>query len=127
MKLFHMVLITVLSVPAQAGVNAVTAHSRANCGNNESVTWFLSGAYWWRVISYHYTSRHPAGPNSPHHTMDTGKGYTWRQAAIHWGESGLGGNYYVLGMHYYYPNGRETLDVKTDAVDCAIYDGWNDY
>ena len=59
--------------------------------------------------------------------MDTGKGYTWRQTAIHWGESGLNGNYYVLGMHYYYPNGRETLDVKTDARDCAIYDGWNDY
>ena len=34
MKLFHIALIAVLSAPAQAGVNAVTAHSRANCGNN---------------------------------------------------------------------------------------------
>ena len=112
---------------AQAGIHSPTAHSRANCGNNESITWYLKDSYWWRVISYHYYTKNPSNPNAPHHTIDTGKGYTWRQAAVHWGESVSGGNYYVMGIHYYYPNGQETFDAKSEAVDCSGYDGWWDY
>ncbi|WP_157698153.1 hypothetical protein [Legionella clemsonensis] len=35
------------TVTAHAGINATTAHSRANCVNNESITWWLGHSYDW--------------------------------------------------------------------------------
>ena len=37
---------------ANAGINGTTAHSRANCVNNESITWWLGHSYNWRVVRY---------------------------------------------------------------------------
>lgn len=36
---------------ANAGLAATTVHSRANCINNESITWWLGHAYDWRVLA----------------------------------------------------------------------------
>ena len=113
----------ILSMNAYAGIMAPTAHSRANCGNNESITWHLGHSYWYRVISFHY----PIKGKNINHVEDTGKAFTWRSAAVHWGESFPGGQYFVQGFHYYYPWGEERLDVMTSASDCNIYDGWWDY
>jgi hypothetical protein len=38
---------------AHAGLAATTVHSRANCSNNESITWWLGHPYDWRVVSIH--------------------------------------------------------------------------
>jgi hypothetical protein len=112
-----------MSQNSHAGLYGPTAHSRANCYNNESITWDKSNSYWWRVISIHYPHK---SNHSYHHTEDTQMVYTWRAAAVHWGESPPYGDYRVAGFHYYYPFGVETLDVNTSADNCNIYDGWWD-
>ncbi|WP_419420726.1 hypothetical protein ACNVED_05365 [Legionella sp. D16C41] len=118
------VFILSLSLTSHAGVYATTAHSRANCFNNESITWYLWHNYNWRVVSFHnYDLKHP---NKGYHYIDTGMGYTWRQAAVHWNESAPGGTYFVSGFHYFLDRGREILDTNTQASDCSIYDGWWD-
>jgi hypothetical protein len=116
-----------ITVSAYAGFAAPTAHSRANCGGfNESVTWEFATYYWWRVESHHFLS---ISDLRPHHILNTGTNLTWRAAAYHSteGYSSRGDHWYVSGYHFYYPNGREILDVVTMATDCDIYDGWWDH
>lgn len=67
----------ITSDTAQAGLDRTTVHSRANCLNNESITWWYLHPYNWRVISYH------TDQGAQSHTMDTGFNYTWRAHAIH--------------------------------------------
>lgn len=113
-----------------AGVNGTTAHSRANCGNNESITWWLFHSFPWKVVSFHYPE---ANDRSRYHVIDTGYTNTWRQAAVHWGEAGTSrwpiGRWYVYAYHYVWDPiyNREVFDTNTEAVDCNIYDGWWDY
>ncbi len=113
-----------LSVNAQAGLWATTIHSRANCVNNESITWYAGHSYNWRVYSFHWYDWKKESKG--YHLIDTGMSYTWRQAAVHWGESNPGGTYMVHGNHYYLYNGHQILDNTTDAKDCSIYNGWWD-
>ena len=113
------------SANANAGYHSPTAHSRANCfGNNESVTWHAYHSYWWRVESHHF----PEGWGRPLHIVNTGQQFTWRAAAIHTLEafSSRGDKWWVSGYHFYYPAGKERLDVLTGVGDCSIYDGWWD-
>lgn len=112
------------SLPSHAGIWATTIHSRANCGNNESITWYANHYYYWRVYSFHWYDM--KNSDKGYHLIDTGMTETWRQAAVHWGESGPTGNYLVHGNHYYLYNGKQLLDNTTDATDCSIYDGWWD-
>lgn len=115
------------SMMAHSGVIAPTAHSRANCaGFNESVTWQYNHSFWWRVESHHFLS---LGDIRPHHILNTGTNLTWRAAAYHATEaySSRGDHWYVSGYHFFYPSGREMLDVITMATDCNIYDGWWEY
>lgn len=110
-------LVTTLAV---AGINNTTVHSRANCVNNESITWWLGHAYNWRVVSIHlYT------PTKVWHPIDTGYATTWRQAAVHWNE-GTGG-WEVNGYHYLHGWMNDQPFDWTFARDCNIYDGWWDY
>lgn len=110
---------------SHAGIRAPTAHSRANCVNNESITWYLHHSHWWRVVSFHNYDLN--NPKKGYHHIDTGMSKTWRQAGVHWGESRPGGTYFVSGFHYFLHNGKEILDVTTKASNCNIYDGWWDY
>lgn len=113
-----------MAVSAHAGFWGTTTHSRANCFNNESITWYANHAFDWRVVSFHNYNFN--NPNSGYHYIDTGMSYTWRQAAVHWNESAPGGTYFVSGFHYYLDRGRQILDTNTQASDCSIYDGWWD-
>ncbi len=110
---------------SHAGLVATTAHSRANCVNNESITWWLGHSFNWRVASTHYASN-----GGYQHVVDTGFEYTWRSAAVHWGEAYPGNSYrwQVTGYHFIdtYGNGRVPFDI-TYATDCSIYDGWWDH
>lgn len=112
------------SANAHAGFWGTTAHSRANCINNESITWYANHSYYWRVVSFHNYDYRNA--NAGYHYIDTGLSQTWRQAAVHFGESYPGGTYFVSGFHYFLDRGRQILDVNTTAADCSIYDGWWD-
>lgn len=116
-------ILGVLPLHSFAGLVATTVHSRANCYNNESITWWLNHSYHWRVVSVHFDIY-----NDSHH-MDTGYAYTWRQAAVHWGEAPLGAHRWtVSGYHYLsdYGNGNIPFD-STNVGDCSIYNGWWDY
>ena len=112
-----------------AGVWAPTKHSRANCGGfNESVTWHLNHDYWWRVESHHFLSI--TSPR-PVHILNSGKAHTWRSIAYHAteGYSSRGDKWYVVGYHFYYPDGpnrKERLDGTTMATDCGMDGGWWD-
>lgn len=123
-KLIAAGILTASAMNTHAGLYATTIHSRANCGNNESITWYAGHSYNWRVYSFHWLDKDK--PSQGYHLIDTKMSLTWRQAAVHWGESAPGGKYYVHGNHYYLYNGHELLDNSTDATDCSIYDGWWD-
>jgi hypothetical protein len=113
------------SLSCNAGLIATTVHSRANCSNNESITWWLGHPYDWRVVSIH-TNIYGGS-----HDIDTGYAYTWRQAAVHWGEAPMkeppDRRWYVNGYHYLesYGKGKVPFDT-TYARDCDIYNGWWD-
>ena len=74
-----------VSISAHAGLWGTTAHSRANCFNNESITWYAGHSFDWRVVSFH--NYNVNRPSDGYHYIDTGMSYTWRQAAVHWNES----------------------------------------
>ena len=115
-----------MSLASHAGFWGVTIHSRANCGNNESITWYANHWFYWNVYSYHNYNYNDASKG--YHLIMTGLSLTWRQAGVHWGESGPTGIYGVTGFHYYYnyDEKRVMLDNTTYAADCSIYDGWWD-
>ncbi len=108
---------------AHAGLHGLTAHSRSNCVNNESITWHAGYNYWMRVISFH---------NYAHvqkHVSDTFTVYTWRAAAVCWGEAPkiINGLWDVYAYHLLYNNaGTEYVYQITAVNDCSIYDGWWD-
>jgi hypothetical protein len=107
----------------QAGVAYPTSHSRANCaGFNESVSWWLGHPDYRQVHSFHYVTTQ--GPMA--HVLDTGMSHTFRAAAYHAAEaySSRGDKWYVRGVHYYKQGNQAVVGAMTEAVDCAIYDGW---
>lgn len=117
-SILYLIFIAYTSV-SNAGVATLTFHSRANCANNESISWHLGHNYLLRTVSYHYRSRDLV------HIIDTGREATWRSAAVHWGE-GTGG-WVVVGEHYGVNQyGRDSLIAKETVIDCSIYNGWWD-
>ncbi len=108
-----------LSVNANAGLDWTTVHSRANCLNNESITWWYLHPYNWRVVSRHHHHK-----SREDHYMDTGFAYTWRQHAIHWGEPIPDGKWSVKGFHYLVDYSEVTPFDFTYADDCDIIEGW---
>lgn len=123
-KLALAIALTV-SFSSHAGVYGTTIHSRANCVNNESITWFLWNAYTWKTVSLH----HNIYGTQYDHNMDTGWEYTWRNAAVHWNEAPIGDHRWVVtGYHFFidYGNGKVPFGSETIG-DCSIYTGWWDY
>ncbi len=106
---------------AFAGFNGVTHHSRANCANNESISWDWTVSHWFWVNSDHLNAR----TGTIIHGISTGWQSTWRCAAVHWGE-GTGG-WKVHGLHWMVSkNGDPILMAEEFVTDCSIYDGWWD-
>lgn len=108
----------VVALPTYAGLYATTVHSRANCLNNESITWWYHHPYDWRVVSYH------TDQGAYSHIIDTGFQYTWRAHAIHWGEGDMTGSWRVWGYHYLLSYDKRKPFATTYAEGCNIIDGW---
>lgn len=117
-------MLCLLCINAQAGVTAITYHSRANCGGfNESISWRLGYSYWFQTLSQHI---HSVNGTQMGHFLDSGSALTWRSAAYHATE-GYGG-WTVVGTHYFYNDSlKRWTSLVTQATDCSIYDGWWDH
>lgn len=106
---------------AFAGFNGLTYHSRANCGNNESISWDWTHDWVFYTQSDHYNARNGSLIHSVYMPLQM----TWRSAAVHWGE-GKGG-WKVIGSHYrLYTDGSKRCEALETVTDCSIYDGWWD-
>ncbi len=103
---------------ANAGLDWTTVHSRANCLNNESITWWYLHPYNWKVVSIH---KHI--PTNQIHKIDTGWKIKDRVAAVCWGE-GVHGGFEVFGYHYLYEYNKNIPFDTTYAKTCNIIDGW---
>lgn len=95
MAAFLLVLCACWVLPAKAGL--VWA-SRANCINNESIAWdWPTRRYWLSTDSLHHRNDRIMQGWEP--LLSTGWDYTYRSAAVHWGE-GVHGGAYVIGDFY---------------------------
>ncbi len=122
-------LLLTSSLNVNAGINAVTYGSRANCLHNDSATWWLGHPNYYRLMSWHYP-KHNSNYNS--HFIDEGLSYTDIKKNIHYYEGNKlwpEGTWRVETYHYEYNPalGIETCTVLTNAYDCSQYDGWSDY
>lgn len=114
-----------LSVSGYCGRNGPTHHSRANCINNESISWDYTASHMYAVISFH-TPDYLRGGLKPHR-IEKHWAYTWRQAAVCWGEgNGLPvPNWWLVnGYHWESINGKEELQENTLTDFCSLGDGW---
>jgi hypothetical protein len=119
-KTFIAIFFLAFSSISQAGFNGLTMHSRANCGNNESISWDATRIWRLGTNSTHST-------NLESHTFGTGIHNTHRSAAVHWGE-GTGG-WMVYGQHFVFDDHSNKINeyIITIVFDCSIYDGWWDW
>jgi hypothetical protein len=117
-KISMFLLMIAISSPTFSGFHGLTHHSRANCANNETISWHLGHNYWFFVVSRHRKGRED-------HQVVQDWTLTWRGAAVHWGE-GRGG-WSVEGQHWMKDNyGRPVEVINEFITDCSIYDGWWD-
>ena len=120
-KMVTFIAVLLLSNSIFAGFNGVTHHSRANCANNESISWDWTKDWWFWVNSEHIN----ANTGAIVHAISSRWILTWRNAAVHWGE-GRGG-WLVHGAHYMLQSNGQPILVSDETVnDCSIYDGWWD-
>lgn len=111
------VIIAALSTQVHAGLFATTVHSRANCINNESITWWNGHPFDWRTISMHVMS------DGSQHYVDSDWNYKDVSRAVHWGE-GVYGGARVWGFHYESNYSTTAPFDQTYAEGCNIIDGW---
>ena len=117
------ILPLIISINANAGLYKLTHHSRAHCVNNESITWWAGHSFPSKIIAYHNKN------GEQNCWIDTGKQYTWRNAAVHWGEAPLcdSNKWNVYAYHIlYFPIGISYTAQITFVEDCDIYEGWWD-
>lgn len=101
--------------PAEAGL---IWFSRANCVNNESIAWDWPGYRHWLWTNSHHWDYQKFGWER---AVVTGWEYTFRSAAVHWGE-GFRGDYYVWGDHWIYdPRRRSEIYLgNSEASNCNL-------
>jgi len=123
MKKLSLFLCCLLASNTYAGFNGITHHSRASCGNNESISWDWNADHWFWVNTYHYHQK-----TSIYHQVEQNAWeMTWRDAKVHWGEGTPG--WTVTGKHWEtIGNNRNYFFLaKEETVqDCSLYDGWWD-
>lgn len=124
------VSLILLSGECQAGIVALTAASRANCGNNESVMWHLGHNHVMQVDHQHFkclNRRCEQEGDFITHKITTEFINSWRVAAVHWAEAVPGSGWVSMGFYEIYERGK-VIRFKSDrAVDCKLYDGWWDH
>ena len=114
-------ILCIISTSCYAGFNGYTNHSRASCINNESISWDWTHDWWMITRSEHYS----LATGEFLHALQTPAELTWRSAAVHWAEGGIG--WIVRGLHWrHYSDGRYHLEQEEWVTDCSIYDGWWD-
>lgn len=112
---------------AMAGLHSLTIHSRANCANNESITWYAAKSLDLLTATRHV--KYKNGKISIDQRFDTGWEHTWRSAAVCWGEGiKFNQDWEVWGQHYMKnpKSGKVVYLGGTHVVDCDIYTGWWD-
>lgn len=112
---------------AIAGLYELTVHSRANCINNESISWHADHEYMLSTSAEHHLFKPDEGTRFIH-TVESGWEKTWRSAAVHWGEAPLGVAlpWMVVGKHSMMLGMTQYIIGYTTVTDCSIYDGWWD-
>lgn len=119
MKRIVLYCLLTLATSANAGVNGLTAHSRANCVNNETISWDAVAPHTLFTTSDHIN----ASTGALVHSITTGWANTRRSAAVHWGE-GRGG-WTVHGYHWIQEPNKPIRKFQDEVVtNCDIYDGW---
>lgn len=123
---FTMICSLAYALNSHAGLKTLTIHSRANCGNNESITWNArqsNNLLTWTMHYYYFRGRLQKG-----HSYDTDWQNTWRSSAVCWGEgTNLSGSWEVWGQHYIKNASGKILWLgDTRTKDCSIYNGWWD-
>jgi len=132
-SLFTLFLFIVCFSNAHAAFNGLSHHSRANCVNNESISWdgraVFRTAYKFNagVISQHFP-REPDGTILWHnwHVVETGAQFDkWRVAAIHKAVLSVPGHA-VIGHHWLQSDFLQVRARKTTtvAVDCNAAQGF---
>lgn len=124
--LFIFVLFFTINSLSFSGINGLTHHSRANCINNETISWDATNSWYMFVISHHinYLTNdviHTLGDHESNRFMRTK-----RAAQLHWGE-GIEGGWAVLGEHWILDDGIYKLAQQEYVIDCDIYNGWWDW
>lgn len=111
---------------ASAGFNGLTHHSRANCVNNETISWDFTKAWSLSVSSRHYHQPYKPGDFADH-WGNPPAAKTKRLAAVCWGEGH--GDWIVDGWHYILKNDGtyELAQYDEKVKDCSIYNGWWDF
>lgn len=126
--IFKKLLILSALIPSSvfAGFNGLTFHSRANCLNNESISWDATKKW---VL--HTTSDHDNSYYGSMHLKEHQAEETRRSAAVCWKEGvGQYHDYIVTGNHWYIDPANPKISIKlgtTKATDCSKYDGWWDW
>jgi hypothetical protein len=117
-----------LAATSHAAFNGISDHSRANCLNNESITWDYTEAHRLVVVSFHTADYMNRMGQYHRHRMQTFWDTTRRAAAVHWGEGKTSAGYYLVqGWHWEYIGKNEILRANTSVDDCSIYNGWWDW
>lgn len=110
-----------------AAFNIISDHSRANCLNNESITWDGTRHHMLDVVSFHTRDYLNKINQYSEHRVEAPWEKTWRAAAVHWGEGATVGLYLVQGWHWEYIADQVVLRATTSTDGCSIYNGWWDY
>jgi hypothetical protein len=121
----HILLMSLLLAAnlSHAAVNGLSIHSRANCVNNESISWDWTKPRHFQTVSEHWRSDNGGNPWVRQHTIETKSEVGRRSAAVHYGESVSG--WMVTGIHKIIDDTtKKTKTYYTKAYDCNIYDGW---
>lgn len=123
-KISMVLFLITFSTEINAGVNGLTVHSRANCINNESISWDLTQD--WMLLTKSKHSHLEPGGQKKIHFFETHWEKTWRSAAVHWKE-GESGGWTVEGDHWIQIGDEPPRNIQHEVVtDCSIYDGWWD-
>lgn len=107
------------AVPMVANAD-LTWFSRANCINNESISWHAWNPEWLWTNTHHYKNGTYLHCDNNVGNRCTGSSWqqTWRGAAVHWNEGFIGG-FYVFGQHWRWsPSTGTYLLGNTSATGC---------
>lgn len=134
-KYFIYSLLLLFSSSTNAGLKALTHHSRANCFTiNETISWDARKRHRLAIISEHkslHTNKAHIDYSEDDDKTSMNGSYTYRAAVVHFNEAPLDNKVWrVHGFHYivsWQSPGWTWEKVAEEIVtDCSKYDGWWD-